>query len=294
MMWVAYSLTAALGAASVSLVLKRAVEHGGVLVSTVVFRLIAGLILLAVVLVSGASPEFTPTFWWATAAVIPPEIVGMVCLSLALRAGELSLVQPLMGLIPLVVTVGGALLLGEVPTPHAAVGVVLVTVGVYCVGLRGRGSVLEPLRALTRSSASWYAMGAVVAWSITTLLHKVGIDEVGPFPWAVTLTLGSAVVLAASLPVLRWKRGTFGLPARTGPWPALIVLAGVLFALQQSGLHMALQATQAGYVVAVTATSILFATAFGVVLLRERAAARTRVAGALLVSSGAVLIALFG
>jgi drug/metabolite transporter (DMT)-like permease len=293
-MWVAYAMTAALGAASVSLVLKRAVAHGGVLVSTVVFRLVAGFILLGVVVVSGSYPVLTSRYWWVTALVIPPEIAGMVCLSLALRTGELSLVQPLLGLIPLVVTVGGALLLGEVPTLHAGVGILLVTTGVYCVGVQGKGSLLEPLRALARSRASWYTMGAVLAWSITTLLHRVGIAEVGPFPWAVTLTLGSALALATSLPILWWKLGTIGLPVRRTAWPALMAAAGLLFALQQCGLHLALGTTYAGYVMAVTATSVLWATAFGIVLLGERSTARTRAVGALLVSSGAVLIALFG
>lgn len=293
-MWVAYSLIAALGAASVSLVLKRAVEHGGVVVSTVVFRLIAGVILLGVVLASGPLPSLTPTYWWVTALVIPPEIAGMVCLSLALRAGELSLVQPLMGLIPLLVTASGAVVLGEVPTPAAWAGVLLVTAGVYCVGLRGGGSMLQPIRELARSRAGWYAMGAVVAWTMTTLLHKIGIAQVGPFPWAVTLTLGSALALAVLLPLLRWQHGGIGLPARRGAWSGLVLTAGLLFALQQSGLHMALRSTHAGYVVAVTSTSILWATAFGVLLLGERAAAGTRITGALLVSSGAVLIALFG
>jgi drug/metabolite transporter (DMT)-like permease len=293
-MWVIYALTAALGAASVSLVLKRAVTQGGVLVSTVVFRFIAGVLLLGVVFVAGPLPPLTPAYWWVTALVIPPEIIGMVCLSLALRAGDLSLVQPMLGLIPLVVMVGGTLLLGEVPTLPAGAGILLVTAGVYCVGLQGRGSALEPLRALARSPAGWYAMGAVAAWSITTLLHKIGIAEVGPFVWAVTVTLGSALALALTLPLLRWRRGSFGLPGRMAPWTALMLVAGLLFALQQSGLQMALRMTHASYVISVTATSVLWATLFGIVLLGERSAARTRLAGALLISSGAVLIALYG
>jgi uncharacterized membrane protein len=293
-MWVAYALTAALGIAFVSLILKRTVEQGGVLVSTIAFRFIAGLILVGVVVVSGGFPALTPAYWRVTALVIPPEIAGMVCLGLALRAGELSVVQPLLGLIPLLVTIGGALFLGELPTPQAWAGVLLVTAGIYSIGLRSGGSVLGPFRELARSRASWYALGAVVAWSLTTLLHKIGIAEVGAFAWGATLTLGSSMMLALSLPFLGWKYGSIGVPVRRMPWAMLVGAAGVLFAVQQAGLHLALQEAHAGYVVAITSTSTLLATLLGVLLLRERSAARTRIVGALLVSVGAVVIALWG
>ncbi len=45
-MWIAFSLTAAVGAAATSLVLKQTVSHGGVVVSTVAFRIVAGILLV--------------------------------------------------------------------------------------------------------------------------------------------------------------------------------------------------------------------------------------------------------
>ena len=73
-----------------------------------------------------------------------------------------------------------------------------------------------------------------------------------------------------------------------------MLLAGFMFAVQQMGLHVALKAAQAGYVIAVASVGILIATVLGIVMLHERAAARTRAAGAVLVTGGATLIALFG
>lgn len=293
-MWIAFALTAAMGGASTSLLLKRTVLHGGALVSTVAFRAFSGVLLMGLVLASGGWPALTPGYWRVTLLVIPPEVAGMVCMTLALRAGDLSLVQPMMGMLPLFVMLSGVVFLGEVPTPEAAAGIVLVTVGVYCIGLQGGGSVLAPLRALARERASWYAVGATVAWSATTLLHKVGIAEVGPFPWAVTLTLGSAAGLALALPLVGRWHGRVGLPGRSRPWWLLVGGTGACFAIQQIGLHSALQATQAGYVVAVTSTGILIAIGFGVVLLGERAAAPQRIAGGALISAGAAMIALWG
>lgn len=295
-MWIFLALTAACGAAGTSFGLKRAVAHGGVLVSTVACRVVAAILLAAIVAALGGWPGMPPEYWRAVGLVLVPEVLGTLFMTLALRSGDLSLVQPLMGLLPPLVTIGGAVFLREVPTPVAAVGVLLVTLGVYCVGLQPGSSALEPIRSLARSRAGAYAAASATSWSLATLVHKQGIAAVGPFPWAVTLALGSAVALGAVLPVVAWRSGEgVGVPERAaGPWLGAVALAGLAFALQQAGLHLAFRATQAGYVMAVSATGVLFGTLLGIFVLRERAAARTRAAGALLVCSGAVLIALFG
>lgn len=293
-MWIFLSLTAAFGAAGTSLVLKRAVEHGGVVVSTVAFRFLAGLLLLVLAAVYASDVQFTSTYWLAAALAIPPEVGGMLCLTMALRSGDLSLVQPILGLIPLLVMVGGIFVLNEIPAPVAAVGVVLVTTGVYFVGMTGRTSLLEPFRALARAKASRYAMGAVVFWTMTSVIHKIGIAEVGPFPWAVTLILGSALLLTALLPIMRRRIGTRIRPMNPKPWTRLMLLGGVVFALQQVGLHLALQIAQAGYVVAVNSTSTFIATLIGVLILKEGGGSRYRIVGGTLVTCGAVLIALAG
>jgi drug/metabolite transporter (DMT)-like permease len=76
-------------------------------------------------------------------------------------------------------------------------------------------------------------------------------------------------------------------------WTRFVGLAGVCFAVQQFGLHNALRLSQAGYVLAVVSTSILLATAVGVLVLRERGGSH-RITGALFVSSGVAMIAVFG
>jgi len=294
-MWVLLALMSACCSAGTSFSLKRAVGHGGAIVTTVSARLVAGTILLGLVAALGAWPELSPAYWRAAGMVLVPEVLGTIFLTLALRAGDLSLVQPLLGLLPPLVMAGGVVFLDEVPTREAGLGVALVTVGVYCVGLAPGASLLQPLRALAGERASWFAVASACSWSLATLVHKMGIEAVGPFPWAATLALGTGLVLAALLPWMAWKAPAgIGLPAAGTPWGRFVVLAGWCFALQQVGLHLAFRTTQTGYVIAITSTGILFATVLGIVLLRERSAARTRLAGALLISCGAMLVALFG
>ncbi len=115
-------------------------------------------------------------------------------------------------------------------------------------------------------------------------------------PWATTLTLGSGLALAARAAVRRALAGR----ARASrardeamPWLRVVALTSVCFAVQQFGLHNALRRSQAGYVMAVVSTSILIATTIGVLVLRERGGSH-RITGALLVSSGVAMIAIFG
>jgi drug/metabolite transporter (DMT)-like permease len=217
----------------------------------------------------------------------------MLCLSAALSLGDVSAVQPIMGFIPLLTMAGGALILHEQPSVLAMAGILLVVVGLYFVGLRKGGSALEPIRAFATSRASWIALLATLFWTVTSLTHKVGIAEVGPLPWATSMTLGSAGALALALPLLTRTTGGVGRPRDPMTWARFVGLAGVCFAVQQFGLHNALRLSQAGYVMAVVSTSILLATAVGVLVLRERGGSH-RITGALFVSSGVALIAVFG
>jgi drug/metabolite transporter (DMT)-like permease len=294
-MWIVLALLAAFASAGTSLLLKRAVSLAGVVVSTVAFRTIAGVLLALSCLRAEAWHALTPTYWRAVGVVIPNEIGGMLCLSLALSLGDLSVVQPIMGLIPLLTMVGGAIFLHEVPSPIAVVGIALVVTGLYFVGLRRGGSAWEPIRAFATSRASWYGLLAALFWTVTSLTHKIGIGEVGPMPWATTLTLGSGLALAVALPFVARSSGGLGLPVseEAMPWLRVVALTSVCFAVQQFGLHNALRRSQAGYVMAVVSTSILIATAVGVLVLRERGGSH-RITGALLVSSGVGLIAIFG
>src|SRR3954470_13998942 len=163
-MWIVLALLAASASAATSLLLKRAVSLAGVVVSTVTFRIIAGVFLALSSLHAEAWHALTPTYWRATAVVIPNEIGGMLCLSLALSLGDVSVVQPIMGFIPLFTMIGGTFILHELPSPTAGAGIVLMRLGLYFVGLRRGASAWEPLRALATQRASWYGLLAALFW----------------------------------------------------------------------------------------------------------------------------------
>lgn len=295
-MWIALALLSAVGAAGTGLTLKRTLGWGGPVASTVAYRAVAGVLLLGVVVGVGAAARLGADYAVAVALVIPFEVVGTVAFTMALRAGDVSLVQPLFGLLPVTVTLGGAAFLGERPTLAALAGVALVGAGVYGLGLDNSRSPLAPVRALFAEPAGRWASVAVVAWSATAVIHKVGIAAVGPMPWAVTLALGSAAAVAAVGPLLPADvRGEVAPRRGAGRrWVGGVAACGALFAVQQVGLHLALQVAPVGYVTALASTSIAMAVFGGVLVLGERSAARRRLVGGLVVSCGAALVALYG
>jgi uncharacterized membrane protein len=301
--WVAFAFLSALGNASTSLAFKRAIANSDALVSTAVFRVLSGLMLVAFVTVVGAWHYPTLGYWRLVAAVLPFEVGGLVCMSLALRSGDLSQVAPISGLLPVFVSIFGAMFLHEMPTVLSAVGTVLVAAGVYCVGLQRAKSAFEPLLALGRLPSARYAVVSAVLWSLATIVHKYGVAEVGPLMWATTVALGSGLVIAAALPFTRrlvpampptaGSSGGIAASSHVRLWTGLVIFAAFSFAVQQAALQLALQKAQAGYVIALSSTQTLLATALGLLLLGEPGG-QARILGALLVTCGAALVALGG
>lgn len=289
MTWVWFALLSAAGSAGTSLVLKRTVARGDTLISTAGFRAISGILIALIVTALGAWRHPTPAYWRTLAMLMVPEIGGMVCMALALRWGDISRVQPIMGILPIFVTINGALFMHEIPTVLAAGGIVLVAIGIYAVGLRRGASPLEPLRSLAGDRGSWYAVLSAVFWSVTPFLHKMGTATVGPLMWSMSVSLGSGLVLGAVLPFRR--RVPIVARGDGGRWATLVAATAVPFTLQAVALQFALQRAQGGYVMAISSMSTLLATGLAVLLLDEGEAS-TRIPGAILVTAGAALIAL--
>jgi uncharacterized membrane protein len=288
--WTWLALISAFGSAATSLLLKRTIVPGNTLITTAAFRLVSGILLIGIVIALGAVHAPTAGYWRAVALMLPPEVGGVVFMSLALRSGDVSEVAPISGLLPVFTSIAGFLFLHESPTAMSAAGVLLVAAGVYCVGLHGANSALEPLRALGRSTSVRYAVASAVLWSLTTVVHKLGIAEVGPLMWGMTVALGSGLVLAIALPFSRERVKT---PWHERRWTILSLVTALCFAGQQVGLQLALQKAQAGYVIALGSTSTLIASMFGMLLLGERRGP-ARIIGAILVTCGAALVALGG
>jgi drug/metabolite transporter (DMT)-like permease len=203
------------------------------------------------------------------------EITYFALLATAYRRAPLSVVYPVArGGAPVLVLVISVVALGHETSWRQAAAVCLVVAGVF--GVRG----------LRRPDPGAVFFGLAIAVCIAgyTLVDKRGIEHAGPIPYLELGMIGPTVVYGSA--VARVK-GRAAVRASVGP---AAIVAGistfVAYALVLAALHRA----SAASVAAVRETSVVIATAFAAVVLKERVGP-LRLAGAVLVVAGVAVLA---
>ena len=211
--------------------------------------------------------------WIAASAAF--QLAYLVLLATAYGRSDVSLVYPVSrGVAPVLVLVG-ATATGSALSVWAALGVILVGVGVALVrGIR------RPVD--TRGLLLALAIATTIAGY--TLVDKQGIEHASPFVYL------ELVLLPVALAAFGWHLAR-GEAARLRAEAGVATLAIAVSSFGAYALVLAaLSLAPAAAVAAVRETSILFAVALAAVVLRERVGA-LRAAGAVLVVSGVALVA---
>jgi drug/metabolite transporter (DMT)-like permease len=221
--------------------------------------------------------RFEASAWPYVVSSSALELLYIVFLATAYSVAAVSFVYPIArGSAPVLVLIAGAVVAGATVSLPAAVGVVLVGVGIVLVrGVRGGGRPRDLALAL--------AVGACIAGY--TLVDKHGIMHANPIAYLeVVMAITS---LAYILGVWR-QRGAAALRAAvTGK----TLLAGVGFFGAYALVLLALRLAPAASVAAVRESSVVMATAVLALSGRERISAG-RWAGAVAVVAGIALISL--
>jgi drug/metabolite transporter (DMT)-like permease len=183
----------------------------------------------------------------------------------AYRAGDLSLVYPLMrGVAPLITAIAGIAVLGETPAPVAWLGMLLVSGGVFLLGYRALGH--APSRA-----AVGFALANAVVIALYTLIDGRGARVSGN-AWSYIVWLFVLDGIPFSLWMLATRRETFIAHLRRRSRRALA--GGGLSAAAYAISVWAMTKAPVALVASLRETSVLFATLIGARLLRERLSAR--------------------
>lgn len=222
---------------------------------------------------------------WRLESAAVPYVAGSSALELAYLAllatgysvAAMSYIYPIArGSAPVLVLVAGAIAVGATVSLPAAVGVVVVAVGIVLV--RGLSASGRP-----RDLALALAVGACIAGY--TLVDKHGIVHAAPITYLV-LVLGIPAVVYA-LAVWRVRGGAALRTAVNRP----VLLAGIgmfgAYALALAALRLA----PAASVAAVRESSVVIATVFLAITGREKIGPE-RLAGAVAVVAGIALISL--
>lgn len=241
--------------------------------ATAIGGVLGGLVLVPFAIATwDVSAEAVP-YAAASAAI---HVVYFAMLAFAYSRADLSAIYPLArGSAPVLVLIGAVLVLGESPSWLQAVGVVAVGIGVMLVrGLGGGGG---------RAELLGLAVGVTIA--AYTVVDKQGVEHAAALPYLLLLNLPACAIYLA---IVTHRRGVAAVRAELRPL-ALLTGLGMMgaYALTLGALQLA----QASAVAATRETSVLFATAFGALLLHERVG-MSRALGAAVIVAGVAAVAL--
>jgi drug/metabolite transporter (DMT)-like permease len=197
---------------------------------------------------------------------------------------DLSVAYPIArGLTPVMATVLAFALVGERPGVFATAGIVAISLGIL-IAAAGRAAAGMAGQALLAAAV---AGTAVAAYSIVDAYGvRINGDWLGFTVWLVAadslVFVSYAIALRGHAAMRVWRR----------TWGTTLV-SGLLGTASFGVFLWALGRAQVGPVAALRETSIVFAALIGLILMRERATA-ARLVSMILVTSGAVSIAIGG
>jgi drug/metabolite transporter (DMT)-like permease len=290
-LWLLLGLAAALGDSGADVVTKRSFSHlppYGMALA----RLFAAFPFLVLAALFIRVPPLTPTFWIIVAAMLPLEVAAMLLYMRALKTCHLSLCVPFLAFTPVFLILTGWLLLGEGLNSWGIAGTLMVASGCYLLGLGantgGRVGLFAPIKALAREPGARLMLGAAAIYSFSAALFKMAVLHSGPVFFGVAYPLTIVILMALGFPLRGAPLGPT-IRFRYGWW----LVMGFCFALSSFALANGMELAPAAYLVAVKRMSLLMSVALGGLWLQERPFL-PRLAGAGLMCSGVVLIALLG
>jgi drug/metabolite transporter (DMT)-like permease len=202
----------------------------------------------------------------------------------AMKHSDASLVAPMMFLTPAFMMATSPLMLNESISFIGVMGVLLAAFGSYLLGVSKTDSGFwAPFQALANDRGVRFMLAAVVIWSVTSNLDKIGVLASTPLIWSVSM---SCFLACGSTALLYFSREPRAAPAPL--WGG--AGAGLGQALQAIFQNIALVFLNAPYVIAIKRTSAVMTVIMSGAFLKEDT--RYRMAGSLIMASGTALIIL--
>jgi drug/metabolite transporter (DMT)-like permease len=307
MLWFPIALLGAISQAAYSLSVKVLLRRIPPF-SLAGYSFLAGsLILFSLILLTGF-PPLGPGLLPAVAATVAINVVATILFYRALSTTDLSLCIPILAFTPVFLILTSFIILGEIPSLAGAAGIFLVAAGAFLLTQKsGHGqsaSLLTPFRTLRHEKGVRLMLLVAFLYSLSVNYDKEVVINSSPI-------FGSALIfflLAAIFLLIAVSTGTRGSVAAKDPVepdpvashppfpssPLIIYGAvGMLLAVEGISINTAYTMAIVPYVITIKRMSIFFSVLFGWLLLHEQHI-RGRMFGALVMISGAVVIALWG
>ena len=216
------------------------------------------------------------------------DIVAFFVSIYALKISPISLVSPISSFSPVLTSIFGILVLGEVPTNTKFVGILLIVLGAYLLNISDiKHGLLRPIQSLVTHRGVQLTFLAYFLWAITPLIQKQAILETHPQqPLFVSLS-GMLLVTIFVLPfALRKRGGEFEALRKNLKW---FLLIGPLATIAFWAAFTAFSLQNVGYVTAIFKLSVLFTILFGWLFFKETRI-KERLLGAGVMLAGMMLL----
>jgi len=209
----------------------------------------------------------------------------------ALRISDVSVVSPMSQLTPAVLLVTSPLMLGESISLYGVIGVLLVVVGSYSIGITkeaGAISFFGPIRALASDRGVRLALISSILYGVSSNIDKLGAQATDPFVW----TFCSAIVIFGALSMFTFiqARSKFVLNSEQVYLASIPGFTSGIGSLLQM---IAITLWPVPYVIAVKRLSSLFSVITGALFFGEKNIL-PRMVGALIMVIGTAVIVILG
>jgi drug/metabolite transporter (DMT)-like permease len=234
--------------------------------------------LLGVLLFANGAGPFSRGYLPPALGALTLNFLGNLAFIYSVRLSPLSRTIPLLSLTPAFTVLSAMALLGELPDPRQAVGIVLVVAG--AMALNARGSLQGVLPGLFEEKGALLMVAVALLWSVSGPLDKRAIEHASVYFHATAMAFG---VSLGALLVLLWQGRLFEL--RGAGRQAPLLLASMLFVTL--ALTFQLLAIRDFLVSLVEtfkrAVGSLLAVAFGRIVFREKVSSREWIAVSIMV-----------
>ncbi len=182
----------------------------------------------------------------------------------AIKHNDLSTVLPIQSLWPVFSLLPAWLILNEIPSLVAIMGILLTVAGVYALGLKGR-ALHHPLAPFRDNQGSRYMLAAVLLVTAAGVLDKIAIQASNAIYYSFASTIGAVVVLFCMLRMRGVNELSLVLPRRKE-----IGLIGSLQGGSYTTYLMAIGSGPVAYVASIRSSNVLMGSLFGIMLLGEQ------------------------
>jgi uncharacterized membrane protein len=210
-------------------------------------------------------------------------------LAKSLENGDLSLVYPIMRSSPALVLIFSVAILGEKVSAVGVLGILLVAVGVYTIGMEKLSvpELARPIRAVRTDRATRFALLTLVSVAAYSLTDKVAVTRMHPIVFAYVYPWVSLFFFSI---YIRKTKSTRELAREWAGNKTGILTCGVLSIFGYFLILMAFTMERVSYIVGLRQLSIVFAVLLGGHFLKE-GSRFVRIAASIVIFLGAYLIA---